>query len=74
VGKMSVELSSQTLDVVERGASLHVTSFKFCGAGGSEVVAFLTSPLATRKLKEGSGINHVFQPGISQEGVLLVGF
>jgi D-glycero-alpha-D-manno-heptose-7-phosphate kinase len=72
--RIGVELSPQTLEIIERGASLGFDSFKLCGAGGSGFVAFLTSPLAARKLKEEFGINHVFQPGISQEGVELVSF
>ena len=72
--RIGVELSPQTLEIIERGASLGADSFKLCGAGGSGFVAFLASPLTARNLKEEFGINNVFQPGISQEGVKLVSF
>ena len=72
--RIGVELSPETLEIIERGASLGADSFKLCGAGGSGFVAFLTSPITARSLKEAFGFNHVFQPGISQEGVELVSF
>lgn len=70
--RIGVNLSPKTLEIVKLGASLGADSFKLCGAGGSGFVAFLTSPLIARRLEEAFGVHHVFQPGISQEGVELV--
>ena len=46
-----MELSSQALDVIERGASWDITAIKFSRAGGPGFVAFLTSPLAAKKIE-----------------------